>query len=77
MTTAERFAADYQKSAQAADAQLTTIYAELERLDLKDNTVVIVRTMVLNLTKPRPIAGELTPTIAATNCSAFVHQLAW
>ena len=42
LTTAERFAADYQKSAQAADAQLATIYAELERLDLIDNTVVII-----------------------------------
>ncbi|TWD40492.1 hypothetical protein FB440_105208 [Vibrio crassostreae] len=42
LSTAERFAADYQKSAQAADAQLATIYAELKRLDLIDNTVVII-----------------------------------
>lgn len=42
LTTAERFAADYQKSATAADTQLATIYAELERLELSDNTVVII-----------------------------------
>jgi hypothetical protein len=42
LSTEERFAADYEKSAQAADNQLATIYAELERLKLSDNTVVII-----------------------------------
>lgn len=38
----ERFTADYQKSAMAADTELQTIYQTLEELSLTENTVVII-----------------------------------
>ncbi len=78
-TTAERFAADYQKSAQAADAQLATIYAELERLDLIDNTVVItspIMVLEFNETKTNSRGANLTTVVLSIAGSAVYHQLA-